>query len=203
VYYAPFDYVNQDAKVAVVSITPGWTQMEIAYRSASQDLREGLASGEVCRRAKRRASFAGSMRKNLISMLDDLGLPSCLGIESTESLFAEHNSLLHTTSTVRYPVFVEGHNYTGHSPKLLKTDLLRYFVENVLAEELQLAHEAIIVQLGRSVSEALGHLASAGQLDRDRCLLGFPHPSGANGHRLRRFLEQRERLRGQLKEWAR
>ena len=183
VYYAPFDYVNQDAKVALVGITPGWTQMEIAYRSASHDLREELASaGEVCRRAKQRASFAGSMRKNLLSMLNDLGLPTCLGIESTESLFAEHNSLLHTTSAVRYPVFVKGHNYTGHSPRLLKADLLRYFVENVLAEELRLAHEALIIPLGRSVSESLDHLATAGHLDRDRCLLGSPHPSGANGH---------------------
>ena len=202
VYYAPFDYVNQNAKVALVGITPGWTQMEIAYRSASRDLHEGLALSEILRRAKRRASFAGSMRKNLISMLDDLELPAYLGIESTASLFAEDHTLLLTTSAVRYPVFVKGRNYTGHSPKLLKTDLLRYFVENVLAKELQLAHEAIIIPLGKSVSETLDHLASAGQLDRDRCLLGFPHPSGANGHRKRKFAEERERMGRQLKEWA-
>ncbi len=33
-YYAAFDHVNEDAKVAVVGITPGWNQMEIAHRAA-------------------------------------------------------------------------------------------------------------------------------------------------------------------------
>src|SRR5215217_2021844 len=50
VYYAPFDYVNRDAKVAVVGITPGWAQKEIAYRSARDDLHAGLAHDEVLRR---------------------------------------------------------------------------------------------------------------------------------------------------------
>jgi hypothetical protein len=202
VYYAPFDYVNESAKVALVGITPGWTQMEIAYRSARRDLRDGLGPNEVCRRAKQGASFAGSMRSNLVSMLDALGLPAHLGIESTESLFAEHHPLLHTTSAIRYPVFVKGRNYTGHSPKLLKTEVLRHFVENVLVRELRLVRDAIVIPLGRSVSEVLVHLADKGQRDRGRCLLGFPHPSGANRHRAREFAERRESLGRQLKEWA-
>ncbi len=177
--------------------------MEIAHRSASRDLRAGLASGAILRRAKRRASFAGSMRKNLISMLDDLELPRYLGIESTESLFAKDYALLHTTSAIRYPVFVKGRNYTGHSPKPLKATPLRFFVENILATELQTVREAVIVPLGKSVSETLGHLADAAELDRKRCLWGFPHPSGANGHRVRGFLERREHLGKQLEGWAR
>lgn len=62
--------------------------------------------------------------------------------------------------------------------------------------------EAIIVPLGKSVSEALDHLAHAGQLDSKRCLWRFPHPSGANGHRVREFLERREHLRELLKGWV-
>ena len=203
VYYAPFDYVNQAAKVVLVGITPGWTQMEIAFRSARRDLLKDLSSDKVCRRAKQRASFAGSMRKNLTSMLDAIGLPAYLDIDSTQSLFAEHGQLLHATQAIRYPVFVEDHNYTGHSPRLLKTDVLRYFVENVLAVDLQVAREAIIIPLGKSVSEVLGYLADRGHLDRDRCLFGFPHPSGANGHRAREFHEQRENLRYKVTQWIR
>lgn len=202
VYYAPFDYVNEGAKVAVVGITPGWTQMEKAYRSARRDLLDGLGPVEVCRRAKQGASFAGSMRTNLISMLDALGLRAYLGIESAASLFSEHHPLLHTTSAVRYPVFVKGRNYTGHSPKLLKTDTLRWYVNNVLARELQRVTHALVVPLGRAVSAMLDHLAETGQLDRDRCLLGFPHPSGANGHRAREFAERRKSLERQLREWT-
>jgi hypothetical protein len=201
VYYAPFDHVNHAAKVVLVGITPGWTQMEISYRSASQDLREGLAPSEVCRRAKQRASFAGSMRKNLIAMLDAVGLPAYLDIDSTESLFAEQGQLMYATQAIRYPVFVEGRNYTGHRPKLLKTASLRYFIENVLTEELRSVHEAMIVPLGKSVSEVLDFLADGGHLDRDRCLFGFPHPSGANGHRVREFQERREHLRRKVKQW--
>jgi hypothetical protein len=177
--------------------------MEIVHRSARQDLLDGLAPSEVLRRAKQEASFAGSMRKNLKPMLDALELPAYLGIESTATLFGEDHPLLHTTSAIRYPVFVKGRNYTGHGPKPLKTKLPRCFVENVLLEELRSVPEAVIVPLGKSVSEALGHLADAGQLDRDRCLWGFPHPSGANGHRVREFLERREHLRKQLERWVR
>jgi hypothetical protein len=201
VYYAPFDYVNHAAKVVLVGITPGWTQMEIAYRSASQDLREGLASSEVCRRAKQQASFAGSMRKTLIAMLDAVELPAYLDIDSTESLFAEHGQLMYAAQAIRYPVFVEGRNYTGHSPNLLKTASLRYFIDNVLMEELRSVREAMIVPLGKSVSEVLDFLADGGHLDRDRCLFGFPHPSGANGHRVREFQERRGKLRRKVKQW--
>jgi uracil DNA glycosylase superfamily protein len=201
VYYAPLDYVNQAARIVIVGITPGWTQMEIAFRGARQDLLKGLSSDEVCRRAKQQASFAGSMRKNLTSMLDAIELPAYLDIDSTQSLFAEHGQLLHATQAIRYPVFVEGRNYTGHTPNLLKTASLRYFIENVLTDELRSAHEAVIVPLGRSVAEVLDFLADGGHLDRDRCLFGFPHPSGANGHRVREFRERRGNLRRKVKQW--
>jgi hypothetical protein len=198
VYYAPFDYVNETAKVVLLGITPGWTQMEIAYRNARQDLLDGLSTPEVCQRAKKRASFAGSMRKNLIAMLDGLGLSSLLGIPSSESLFSEHRVLLHTSSVIRYPVFVHGRNYTGHSPRILDTPALRWFIDNVLAEELRQVPQAVIIPLGRSVSAVLEYLAGKGSIEQGRCLLGFPHPSGANGHRVREFEQYRDRLATQL-----
>ncbi len=199
VYYAPFDYVNETAKVLLLGITPGWTQMEIAYRNARQDLLDGLATLEVCQRSKKQASFAGSMRKNLIAMLDGLGLPLLLDIPSSESLFSEHRMLLHTSSAIRYPVFVHGRNYTGHSPRILDTPTLRGFVDNVLAEELRQAPQAVIIPLGKSVAAVLEYLADKGNIERGRCLLGFPHPSGANGHRIHEFEEHRSRLAKQLK----
>src|SRR5713226_946243 len=125
IYYAPFDYVNENAKVVLVGITPGWTQMEIAYRFARRALLDGLLPVEVCRYAKQQASFAGSMRKNLISMLDRLDLPKFLGVPSCELLFSDYGSLSHTTSVIRYPVFVNDANYAGHVPDLLATACLR------------------------------------------------------------------------------
>jgi len=65
---------------------------------ARLDLLAGLRSAEVCRRAKEQARFAGAIRTNLISMLDGVGLPGCLGLSGSEALFSTHGSLLHTTS---------------------------------------------------------------------------------------------------------
>ena len=38
-------------------------------------------------------------------------------------------------------------------------------------------------------------IAAEGRLAPGRCLSGFPHPSGANGHRVRKFAEGRVELR--------
>jgi hypothetical protein len=155
--------------------------MEIAYRQARQDLLAGLSATEICRRVKSRASFAGPMRQKLLMMLDQLGLPTLLDISSSESLFHEHYSLLHTSSAIRHPVFINGYNYAGHNPRVLDTSTLCGFIDNMLAEELQRLPQAVIIPLGKSVSTVLKYLT--GRIDRRRCLLGFPHPSGANGHR--------------------
>ena len=55
--------------------------------------------------------------------------------------------------------------------------------------------------LGKAVSSVVQRFASAGQVDLRRCLLGFPHPSGGNGHRVRLFRENRDSLRRQVDEW--
>ena len=125
VAWAPFDYVNRSARIALVGITPGWQQTKIAYEEAYKALGEGRSYVTASRRAKARASFAGTMRKNLVSMLDEIGVARALGIESTAELFGPHRRYLHTTSALRYPVFIDGGNYTGHSPKPLSNDYLR------------------------------------------------------------------------------
>ena len=53
VFDAPFDSVNTSAKVAVVGITPGFQQMEIAFRT----VRAALVNGET--EARRRQSDGG------------------------------------------------------------------------------------------------------------------------------------------------
>ena len=201
IFYAPLDYVNRQAQVIIVGITPGWTQMEVAYRQARLDLLAGLSGAQVCRRAKEQARFAGAMRTNLISMLDGIGLPGCLGLSGSEALFSTHVSLLHTTSAIRYPVFVDGKDYTGHRPRLLRHPTLTQFLDTYLAGELQEAGQGLIVPLGQAVSEALAYLVERGVVDQRRCLIGFPHPSGANARRERLFGERKSELERQLRSW--
>jgi len=201
IFYAPLDDVNRQAQVVIVGITPGWTQMEVAYRQARLDLLAGLRSAEVCRRAKEQARFAGAIRTNLISMLNGIGLPECLGLSGSEALFSTHVSLLHTTSAIRYPVFVDGKDYTGHRPRLLRLPTLTQFLDTYLAGELQEAGQGLIVPLGQAVSEALAYLVERGVVDQRRCLIGFPHPSGANARRADLFKERKSRLEQQLRSW--
>lgn len=195
-YYAPHnELINERAKVAIVGITPGWTQMEIAYREARQGIDENKPAEQILTDAKKAAGFAGSMRKHLIEMLDECGLAEALQITSCKSLFNEQRDMLHTTSVIKYPVFYKGKNYTGHTPKISKSPLLSDYAFHVFRHELAQINGALIVPLGKSVSAVLAVLAEQGHVDPSHCLFGLPHPSGVNGHRKRQFAEVKERLR--------
>ena len=71
IYYAPHnEMVNAEAQVVILGITPGWTQMKLAYQAAKAGWRAGLSDKEVCMKAKEAARFAGTMRSHLVQMLD-------------------------------------------------------------------------------------------------------------------------------------
>lgn len=204
IYYAPFDFVNVTAKVVIVGITPGWTQMRIAFQHASVVLRRGGTATAALQSAKNEGSFAGTMRKNLVKMLDEIGLNRATRLKSCDDFFGCSRYLVHTTSAVRHPVFVRGQkNYSGHSPKLLLHPTLVRYVEGVLAPELNALPRALVVPLGRCVDSVLRHLIRVGSLDAKRCLLGFPHPSGLNGHRQEEFSLGRDAFIRVVGEWGR
>lgn len=197
-FYAPHnEYVNNSAQIAIVGITPGWTQMKTAFEAARTALGEGVPDEEICRLAKRAAGFAGSMRSHLQDMLDRLGLPGYLHIPSSSALFKESADLLHTTSLLRYPVFKEKRNYTGTHPDILSSPLLG---EQALTgcEELEGLREALIIPLGKAVERVLRRFAEQGRIPEEHVLWGFPHPSGANGHRHRQFAEHEPTMRLRL-----
>jgi hypothetical protein len=76
-------------------------------------------------------------------------------------------------------------------------------VFEVLGPELAQVPDALIIPLGRAVEDCLSALISAGALSRERCLLGFPHPSGGNGHRKRQFELNADKLRAKTTSWFR
>ncbi|MED5018735.1 hypothetical protein P9847_15610 [Paenibacillus chibensis] len=198
-YYAPHnEWINRSAQVAIVGITPGWTQMKAAYESAVAGLAAGLPDEEICRRAKRTAGFAGPMRQHLTAMLDKLGLPERLGIRSSAELFREKALLLHTTSLLKYPVFVQERNYTGANPDMSASPLL-WGQALAFLEELRELPDVLLIPLGRSVERVLCRMAEEGRIHEARILRGFPHPSGANGHRERQFAAQQDAMRAKLR----
>lgn len=201
IYYVPYDYVNKRAKVMIIGITPGFTQMELAIRCARNDLLQGVPSDLIDRRAKKLASFAGSMRKNLTEMLNQIRLPGAIGIESSELLFEERSDLLHTTSVIRYPVFRNGRNYTGHSPAILRSETLYRYAESILLPELLEVKDALVIPLGKSVSEVVQAFVDKGWLTAERCLFEMPHPSGANATRKKQFEQSSPGMEQQVLKW--
>ena len=84
IYYAPHnEIINNNARIFIVGITPGWTQTSIAYKTAHDGLMNNLDYETIKKECKRNSRFAGSMRKNLIEMLDELKLNEKLNINSS------------------------------------------------------------------------------------------------------------------------
>ena len=140
VYFAPFDWVNREAKVILVGLTPGVHQAHIALATAAHHLRAGATINEALSKASRAASFAGPMRANMVKMLDGIDLPRHLWIQSASQLFGDRSDLLATTSVICHPVFVKDkdgkdQNYGGGVPKIDREPLLAAFAAQVLAAE--------------------------------------------------------------------
>ncbi len=114
VFWFPSDATNSRARVMFVGISPGLKQTKIAYETVRDRLAENphLSYAAAWRAAKRSAAFAG-MRQTMCGWLDELSVHKYLGIPTTNRLFEDSRSLLHTTSAVRYMVLVDGVNYTG------------------------------------------------------------------------------------------
>lgn len=200
IYYAPHNEItNKKAKIFIVGITPGWTQTSIAYKTAHEALKKGLDYEYVKIMCKKQSRFAGSMRKNLIDMLDELNLNNILSINSCSELFEDKDYLLHTTSIIPYPVFINGKNYTGHNPKILDSEILFSYVKKYFYKEVEALPNALIIPLGMSAEEVLNEMIKNNLISKERCLFGFSHPSGANGHRKKQFENNKKQLEEKIK----
>ncbi|MGG3801640.1 hypothetical protein [Metabacillus fastidiosus] len=194
IYYAPFDYINEHAKIAIIGITPGLHQMKKSF-STILSVKDQLADEEMLHEVKKNSSFEGTMRKNLIAMLDELQLHSCLGLSSTKEFFDKANDLVHTASMISYPVFYDGKNFNGSRPNILKTDLLKKYVVENFAPEINMLNNPLIIPLGVNVANVLNFLIENHYIPSQSILSGFPHPSGSNGHRHRQFAENKEQMK--------
>ncbi|WP_409296943.1 hypothetical protein V1498_03585 [Peribacillus sp. SCS-26] len=194
-YYAPHnEWVNREARVVIAGITPGWYQMKTAFEAARAGMELEMELNELLQHTKRSARFAGTMRKNLIEMLDGCGLPEHIGLSGAGELFGTRDDLLHTTSIIKYPVFKNGQNYTGHSPAVYQSALLKKYAYEAFPKELNSLQSKVLllIPLGKAVGEVIRHLQENHIIPSVPCLFGFPHPSGANGHRKKQFEEQKE-----------
>ncbi|MCM3747753.1 hypothetical protein M3223_10330 [Paenibacillus pasadenensis] len=214
-YYAPHnELAGGAARIVVAGLTPGWRQMEISLRVMRRCLVSGGTPLEACREAKRQARFAGSMRTGLLDMLEKLGLREQLGrvMPWPDEAYDEGLSgpadlldhpMLHTTSVLPCPVFRNGANYSGHQPPLRRDSWLWNISLNHMRDELgHMASSPLLVPLGKAVEEVVQQLVHDGELTDEQVLWGFPHPSGANGHRHRQFEQAFPELKRRLKSFT-
>lgn len=191
VHYAPFDHIETRARLVLVGMTPGHQQMRIALATARDALVAGAGETEASAQAKHAASFAGTMRNALSQMLDHIGLQSFLGVASCQEIW-DTPGAVHYTSAIRYPVFIDGKDYSD-SPKPLKTPVLRQFIETELATEARMLPNAVWLPLGDGATDALLHLVENGVLARERVFDGLPHPSPNNRERVAYFIGRKRR----------
>ncbi|WP_019415308.1 hypothetical protein [Paenisporosarcina sp. TG20] len=201
IYYAPFEYVNENAKVVIVGITPGLHQMKKSYSTVLDVKDQQLSDEEVLHLVKKNSSFEGPMRKNLIQMLDELGLNYFLGISSSSELFGTASHFVQTMSVLPYPVFYKGKNYSGSTPDILKTDILKKHIVDYTAGEINRINDPLIIPLGVNVLKVLLYLADNGYINKESILNGFPHTSGGNGHRHKQFATHKESMQRKMQEY--
>ena len=192
IVYFPVGRVNVDARLVIVGLTPGRQQWRNALIEARRCLRAGHSEAETLAAVKVSASFSGPMRGKLVEMLDSIGVNRLLRVQSTASLWADDVGLVHFTSALRFPVFVDGENYSGRPPMFQAPLLQRQLMKGFAAQAARLP-QAIFVPLGSTVGDALEFVAARTRLDDNRVLVGLPHPSGANAERIAFFLGQKAR----------
>lgn len=198
VAYAPFDHVNCNADIVIVGITPGRQQMRNALLEAHRILKAGGCDSDAMVGAKVFASFSGPMRSNLVSLLDGIGINKVLGLASTATLWGKDSGRVQFTSALRYPVFIDGANYSG-TPAIASTPVLTDQLQRWFLPEMASLPNAIFVPLGPQIGEVLGRSAATAGVDSNRVLSGLPHPSGANAERIAYFLGRKERAALSLK----
>lgn len=138
--FAPFDHVNVKARIVIVGLTPGQQQASNALRAARDALRAGKSPEAAWAEAKVHASFSGPMRASLCRMLDAIGIPQRLGIATSEELWTSASDLAHFTSIIRYPLFVDGQNWSG-SPSPLRVPIIQNWLTAYSAKRWRTSRE--------------------------------------------------------------
>jgi hypothetical protein len=198
--YIPFEYLNRDARLVIVGITPGPNQIELAYDAAQSLLLGGAGREQVLAAVKKTGSFGGpAMRPNLLRMLRHFPFNRLLGIEDVATLWSTDANLLHSTSVVPHAVFENGKPFNGKFDAILKSPLLKQcLLDSFVASIAQLRSDALYVALGDTPNAALKWCVSQGYLGAQQVLGAFCHPSSSGGSATAYYL--RERTRAELAE---
>jgi hypothetical protein len=193
-FYAPFDWINEEADIVLLGITPGRNQATKALLALRSALMAGKSIPEAAARAKQAASFEGDMRTIAAELMDYFRLNEVFGLPSTSMLFGAAAHRAHYTSVLRHPVLewkavnkkgtkVTGWTDYGGDEKITKRASMMETIEAKLVPELSLFPNAWLVPFGPVPALVLDQLADRGDIHRSRILTGLNHPSGTQWNR--------------------
>ncbi|WP_340587305.1 hypothetical protein [Erythrobacter alti] len=187
-FYAPFDWINEDADIILLGVTPGKQQAEAALAALRNELRSGRTVADAMRVAKLSASFAGEMRTITTRLMDHFRMNDLFGLASASDLFGRSSHRVHYTSVYRYPVLkrmaANWINYPGGTSRIdLENPLLQGMVRDYLIPELKMLPNAWLVPFGPTPATILAELSEQGFVDGGRILAGLNHPSGTQWNR--------------------
>lgn len=190
--FIPFEHLNRDARLVIVGITPGNTQLDIAYKKAQELLRAGRPEEEIIVEVKKAGAFGGpSMKPNLLKMLRHFQFEKLLGIDDVDTLWGDNADLLHSTSVVPHAAFKAGVRFNGSFAEVMDLPLLKQcFLDCFVPSAMEISRDALFVALGPCPQAALEWCVEEGALRRGQVLGSFCHPSSAGGSTTRYYLRE-------------
>lgn len=174
-----FDYVNPEAEVVIVGITPGNSQLKGS--------RVGLTPKEI----KQKYAFKG-LSNNMSKMLDFIGVNTFLGINSCQTLWKEDFDRVEMTSLLKNATY----KVSGGKREMFKDtdmiekdeDLRKEFEEGFVKDCEQYKNAKLFIACGQGVYDELNKLKERGVISAP--IVGIAHPSGNNGVRVLYYMEK-------------
>jgi hypothetical protein len=196
-FYTPFEHVVTTARLVLVGITPGTTQLKNAYIAAQSSLRAGAPYEEALRATKEAGAFSGDLRTNLIRMLKHFRFGERLGLADESQLWGSGAKHLHSTSVVPHAAFEHKNGklkmFNGSFDEILKSPVLsECFRGSFIPSLARLPRDACYLALGPTPLKALHWCVREGLLTGTQVLGGFPHPSRSAGSQVDIFIRHRD-----------
>lgn len=193
-FYTPFDFVNTNAKIVIVGMSPN-SQWAEGMEEARKCLLKGMSDEDTLYKAKEVGAFSGDgLRKRLVQQLDVLQVNKAFGMQSCSELFNKHRDKVHLTSCFVNCIQSRDSGYRWVNPAndTVSKNTKHPFFVNCLKEgflrEIRVLREATIyLPLGKPACIVFESLIRQRYIKKEKVILGLQHPSTNNGH-LRDFL---------------
>lgn len=187
--YVPFEHSHADARLVLVSTTPGHMHVQLAAELTERLLQRRAPGRTIQRENKRRVELGGRLvRPNLVRMLDHFGIAQLVGLPGAAALWDEGFERLQPLALLPYATTRRGLAFDGDLEALLAVPMLRAVFEEHFLGALARSHgEALYVALGRTAWSALGYAVDRGLLERWQLLGMMPVPARA-GSMVKYFL---------------